>query len=118
MIELNRATDELTKLVEQGHDLLPFKDGWDPSKPAGACPASPLEILTWMKQLNVMFFNEMWRKEVLLNSVIDAVWQEEDDDQAADVTRNAARLWPSSCAEGFIDAYFLEITFANHDYLI
>ncbi|KAH8057729.1 hypothetical protein JL721_9655 [Aureococcus anophagefferens] len=90
--ELNRAADDCLKAVEDGCALLD-RDGWDPATPAGSCPASPLELFTWMRQLNEMLFDELWRKETLLDNALRAVWHEDDDDDAATTTRSAARLW-------------------------
>ena len=118
LVELNRAADDLTKAVEAAVSLVASpKDGWDPAAPAGACPMSPLEQITWMQQLNTMFFNELWRKEVLIRNLLRAVWDplDDDDDDAATTARSAARLWPRISAESFIDTYFLEIVFTNHD---
>jgi hypothetical protein len=115
--ELNRAADDCLKAVEDGCALLD-RDGWDPATPAGSCPASPLELLTWMRQLNEMLFDELWRKETLLDNALRAVWHEDDDDDAATTTRSAARLWPRTSPESFIDNYFLDVVFTNHDFLI
>lgn len=128
----------MQKRVEDGVALL-ARDGWDPAAPAGACPAAPLErvgprpppslfcfpvdpddrrLLTWMDQLNDMFVDELWRKEVLAENVLRAVWTEVDEDAAAATARDGARLWPRGSPEGFVDVDFLEIVLTNHDYVL
>ncbi|KAH8045772.1 hypothetical protein JL722_14045 [Aureococcus anophagefferens] len=71
-----------------------------------------------LKALNEMLFDELWRKETLLDNALRAVWHEDDDDDAATTTRSAARLWPRTSPESFIDNYFLDVVFTNHDFLI
>jgi len=115
--ELGRALDDMQKRVEDGVALL-ARDGWDPAAPAGACPAAPLELLTWMDQLNDMFVDELWRKEVLAENVLRAVWTEVDEDAAAATARDGARLWPRGSPESFVDVDFLEIVLTNHDYVL
>lgn len=105
------------KCVEDAHALL-GREGWDPATPAGACPMAPLELLTWMGQLSAMFVDELWRKEVLAENVLRAVWASDDDDKAAATARDAARLWPRQSSEAFVDDAFLEIVLVNHDTIL
>jgi len=122
--EFNRSVDEMIQLCERAHELLPGHpdatpcDPWDASQPAGSCPMSSLELITWMEDLNHMFIDELWRKETLVENMQKAVWTGADADDAAAVTKAAARLWPRRHAESFVDCAFLEIVLTNHDMLL
>ena len=71
-----------------------------------------------MEDLNHMFIDELWRKETLVENMQKAVWTDADADDAAAVTKAAARLWPRRHAESFVDCAFLEIVLTNHDMLL
>lgn len=104
--ELARAVDDMLRAHEAASATLEDCD-WEPCAPAGCAVASPCEQMTWMRQLTVMFSNELCRKELILEALADAA-QVAQDHHLADLAREASKRWPQTSAEGCVDAAHLK----------
>lgn len=110
--ELNRLLDKAEICLEQALSLVEMP-GWDPAVSAGSSPMSACEQITHIRQLTTMFVHELWRKELIVQSVADCLLHTEDVSANANRITDAARLWPLTSSESFVDAEFFERTIAT-----